>query len=229
MPERNKVAFIICTNDPEQYDDCVSYIRRLTVPDKMRTEVIPIRGAAGLCSAYQRGMRCSDAAYKVYLHHDTCLINRNFIPDMLACFERHPNAGMLGMIGRKDFSNRRLLYQNELFGALYETWIDQTVLYHRYTAREDERVLYLDGLMMMTRVDLPWREDLFDGWHLYDVSQSLEMIRAGYELWIPYMETPWALHACGSLCLDGYQRLRDRAIAEYREFFDGNAEQTMKT
>lgn len=219
MPVKNKIAFIICTNDPKQYDDCVGYIKRLTIPAHTRIEVIPIHSEVGICEAYQRGMRSSDAAYKVYLHHDTYLINRNFIPDMLDCFVRHPNAGMLGVIGRKDFLNRRFLYQNEPYGSLYETRIDQTVLYDRYTSREDERVLYLDGLLMMTRADLPWREDLFYGWHLYDVSQSLEMIRAGYEIWIPYMETPWALHACDSLCLNGYERLRDRAIAEYREFF----------
>ena len=33
----------------------------------------------------------------------------------------------------------------------------------------------IDGMLMMTQYDLPWREDILSGWDFYDISQSLEM------------------------------------------------------
>ena len=218
MSGTNKIAFILCTNDRDRKEECISYLRRLHIPDGMKTEIIPVTGKKGLCAAYQEAMDSSDARYKVYLHQDTLILARDFLSEMLACFARHPKAGMIGVIGRKDFQNRERFYQNEPFGALYETRITETVLYDHYAKKADEPVLYLDGLLMMTRVDLPWRTDLFHGWHLYDVSQSLEMIRAGYEIYVPYMEKPLVLHDCGLLSTDDYAKERDLAAAEYREF-----------
>ena len=218
MSGRNKIAFILCINDRDRKEECTSYLRRLYVPEGMETDIIPVTGKEGLCAAYQKAMRSSDARYKVYLHQDTLILDRNFLSEMLACFARHPKAGMLGVVGRKDFRNRERFYQNEPFGALYETRINETVLYDHYTKKADEQVLYIDGLLMMTRVDLPWRADLFPGWHMYDVSQSLEMIRAGYEIYVPYMKKPMVLHDCGVLTRKGYAKVRDRAKEEYREF-----------
>ncbi len=40
-----------------------------------------------------------------------------------------------------------------------------------------EQVRVIDGLIMVTQYDLPWREDLFLGWHFYDVSQCLEFLK----------------------------------------------------
>ena len=38
----------------------------------------------------------------------------------------------------------------------------------------------LDGILLATAYDIPWREDLFDGWHFYDISQCYEFRKAGY-------------------------------------------------
>lgn len=219
MNER-EIAFIICTNDDEQYKDCVYYIERLNVPEGYSTDIISIREATGICEAYNAGMKSSEAKYKVYLHQDVLIINQNFIEDMINCFKAHPRAGLLGMIGRKDFKDREKIFRNEHFGALYETRINQTVLYYNYSKEgHDEKVLHLDGLLMMTCVDLEWREDIFDAWDCYDVSQSLEMERNGYEVYVPYMKKPWAIHDCGTLNLKMYYEQRDKLIKEYSEYF----------
>ena len=55
----------------------------------------------------------------------------------------------------------------------------------------------IDGLFMATQYDLPWRADLFHGWHFYDISQSREFINAGYKVVIPYQQEPWVIHDCG--------------------------------
>ena len=37
----------------------------------------------------------------------------------------------------------------------------------------------IDGIFMATSYDVPWREDIFDGWHFYDISQCYEFHRKG--------------------------------------------------
>ena len=72
-----------------------------------------------------------------------------------------------------------------------------------------ETVEAVDGLLMMTQYDVNWRQDLFHGWDFYDVSQSFEFRRAGYQVAVPYQQAPWVLHDCGFLNLAGYQTARD--------------------
>ena len=217
--DSKKVAFIICSDKEIQLKRCISYINELNVPSGIKTEIITLQDSMGLCHAYNKAMGRTNAMFKVYLHHDTYIINRDFIEDMILCFKRHPKAGMLGVIGRKNFANRERLYQNRHYGTLLETGGEQEILYNRYSEKSDEKVLHIDGLLMMTCVDIKWREDLFQGWHLYDVSQSLEMDRAGYEIYVPYMDTHWVVHDCGRYNLDGYEKARDKAIETYKEYF----------
>lgn len=215
-----EIAFIICTNDDEQYEDCLYYINRLIIPENFSMDVICIKEASGICEAYNAGMKSSDAKYKIYMHHDVLILNQNFLVDMIACFDRNPKAGLLGLIGRKNFDNRDKLFMNEYFGALYETRVNKTVSYFNYSCEgKDEKVLHVDGLLIMTSVDIEWREDIFDRWDCYDVSQSLEMARKDYEVYVPYAKEPWALHDCGALHLNGYYEQRDKLIKEYSEYF----------
>ena len=52
----------------------------------------------------------------------------------------------------------------------------------------------VDGLLLATQYDLPWREDIFNGWHFYDISQCMEFMKAGYEVAVPWQESPWCDH-----------------------------------
>ena len=73
----------------------------------------------------------------------------------------------------------------------------------------------IDGLLMATQYDIPWREDLFDKWDFYDVSQSLEFIRHGYKVVVPYMEKPWCIHDDGFVNLVNYYGEREKLLREY--------------
>jgi hypothetical protein len=73
----------------------------------------------------------------------------------------------------------------------------------------------IDGLLMATQYDIPWRDDLFDKWDFYDVSQSLEFIRHGYKVVVPYMETPWCIHDDGFVNLKNYYEEREKLLKEY--------------
>ena len=73
----------------------------------------------------------------------------------------------------------------------------------------------VDGLLMVTKEDLPWREDLFDGWDFYDVSQSFEFRKKGYRVVVPEQKKPWCAHDDGTMNLWSYDGYRKIFLTEY--------------
>ena len=79
-------------------------------------------------------------------------------------------------------------------------------------------VTAVDGLFLATQYDLPWREDLFPGWHYYDLSQCMEFTRAGYEIAIPRQEKPWCLHDSGITPMDeSFHEAREAFLRIYQK------------
>ena len=68
-----------------------------------------------------------------------------------------------------------------------------------------------------TRTDIPWREDLFDGWDFYDISQCLEMQRAGYKVVVPFQEEPWCYHDNTYSKMQNHYKYCERMVAEYQD------------
>ena len=66
--------------------------------------------------------------------------------------------------------------------------------------------------------DLPWREDIFNGWHFYDISQSIEFAKKGYKIIVPNQNDPWCIHDCGiTLVGEEYDKYRNLLLKEYFE------------
>lgn len=208
-----KIAFIICVNDECYYQECLFYIERLYLPEGVELEVYPIRKAASMCQAYQQAMKQSDAEYKVYMHQDVFLINRNFLIHMKKLFEDHPKAGMAGVLGARQIPLERRFYRSWNLGNVFGC--NEKRAFHNELCKKEQRAAVLDGMLLMTRVDLPWREEVLTGWDFYDISQSLEFQRAGYEVWIPAQDQPWCIHDCGYLNLVDYDRAQEEFLREY--------------
>ncbi len=77
------------------------------------------------------------------------------------------------------------------------------------------KVVMVDGLLMATQTDIPWREDLFRGWHFYDASQSMEMQRIGKEVVVPFQKTPWCFHDNGATNMATYYGDYELFLKEY--------------
>ena len=75
----------------------------------------------------------------------------------------------------------------------------------------------VDGLCIATQYDINWREDLFDGWHLYDTSICKEFGRAGYKVVIPNQKNDfWCIHCPKEKPLDPkYRRYQKIFLKEY--------------
>ena len=225
--DNKKIAFIICVNNMQYYEECLRYIQELEVPDGYSTDILCIQEAGSMTQGYNGGMQASDAKYKVYLHQDTFILNRNFIRDIVQIFTKDKSIGMIGVLGAEKLPADANCYLSWNVGniAAYDGRATmETDFLIQKCGQGWMRVEAVDGLIMATQYDIPWREDFLDGWDFYDVSQSLEMKRQGYQVVVPYQETPWCYHDCGCPKLKKYDFYREKMIREYPEVFSGKVD-----
>lgn len=176
--DEKKICFIMCTNNEEYEKECIKYLCNLRVPEGYTVQEISIKDAKSMTSGYQEAMEYSDAKYKIYLHQDVFITNKNFIEDMIRIFEDE-NVGMLGVVGSVKMPDNYVMWAGARVGGLYTSNILKSESVGFKTNRDKEldfevEVEAIDGMIMATQYDLNWRTDLFDGWDFYDVSQCYE-------------------------------------------------------
>nr|WP_243240307.1 glycosyltransferase family protein [Clostridium cibarium] len=199
-----KIAFITCVNDKKAYEECLFYIENLYVPDGYEIETIEINYATSITSGYNEAIDKSDAKYKVYLHQDVLIVNKNFIKEIVSIFSKDSNIGMLGVVGSKDLHNSGIWWKSpHKVGTLYESIVKLKIVDYGNEYDIDE-VLAIDGCIMITQYDVRWNEEVFDGWHFYDISQCMEFRRKGYKVCVPKQERILCLHDCGIAGTDYY-------------------------
>ena len=71
-------------------------------------------------------------------------------------------------------------------------------------------------MIMITQYDIKWREDIFDGFDFYDVSQSAEFQMKGYKIGVPHQKSVWCSHVCGYSKLTNYEKYRKKFCDEYK-------------
>ena len=215
-----KICFIMCVNNSQYEQECIRFIQNLKVPEGYETEQLSVYDAKSMTSGYNEAMASSDAKYKVYLHQDVFIVNKNFIENILHVFEDE-NVGMIGMVGSVKMPSDGIMWSGNRIGRLYTSNVNaagEAVLgLADFPVSEVEAV---DGLLVATQYDVPWREDLFTGWDFYDVSQSMEIRRKGYKVVVPHMDKPWCLHDDGLVNLVAYFEWRDIFLKEYEDMMN---------
>lgn len=222
-----EIAFIICKNNMLWYEECVRYIQDLYVPDDYAIDIISIEEADSMAMAYNAAMESSNAKYKVYLHQDVFILHRKFIADILQIFNKDSSIGMIGMIGCRNLPSDAACHHHWDTGrALVYDGIKVRDQDLRKSQDEDEgcvRVEAVDGFLIATQYDYRWREELLDGWHFCDVSQSLEMREHGKKTVVPWQEEPWCYHDCGIHNGDDYEYYRLKMLEAYPQYFGEKA------
>ena len=219
MLDDKKVAFITCVNSDWWYDECRLYLEHLKIPEGMTAEIIPVREAESMTAGYNRAMKNSSAKYKIYLHQDTFIVNKNLVADLLKIF-LDSSIGVVGVIGCMNLPATGVwwdgmrTYGRVLHACEPESVVDSHCDEPKGLYQEVESV---DGLFLATQYDLDWREDLFDGWHMYDASLCKEMSRAGYRVVVPnQQEDFWCIHCPKEKPLDPkYRRYQKIFLREY--------------
>lgn len=211
-----EICFIICTNNQVYLEECIYYIRQLNVPIGFRIDILTVTEACSMTSGYNEAMQCSRAKYKVYLHQDVFIVNSNFIQDFLDVFAKDSRIGMIGNVGVEAMPTTGVMWDGMRYGMLYEQHIYETGIFASEIDVGDYMVVdAIDGFIMITQYDIPWREDLFKKWDFYDASQSMEFKQRGYKVVIPSMKEPWCVHDSGFLDLTNYECERKKFVEEY--------------
>jgi hypothetical protein len=182
------------------------------VPEGYTVEIKKINGAASMAGAYDEAMRGSDARFKIYLHQDTFILDPRFLHHLLRLFTAHPEIGLIGAQGGTHLPRSGVWFHDGLHsygeimrfgrrGGLLNRWLPASlnparIRPFRYLPVKGEYlpVVCVDGLMMATQYDIPWRTDLFGGFIWYEGPHCLEFIKRGYEVVVPHQEQPWCLH-----------------------------------
>lgn len=220
----NKICFIACVNDDEFFSECLMYIDRLVVPEGFEVDVLSINDAKSMTSGYNEGMEASDAKYKIYLHQDTFMMDIYFLQELIDIFTQNPDIGMVGAVGTPKMPQDACMWHSEEVWAIYRDKLqdlDRCGELKPYGSYDLTSVEAIDGLLMATQYDIPWREDLFTDFDFYDASQSMEFIRKGYKVVVPMMNKPICVHDDGTILnLINYDNNRKKFINEYKELFN---------
>ena len=218
-----KICFVICTNDERQLQECIMYLELLEIPEGYEIEIITITEAKSMTSGYNEGMNATDAKYKVYLHQDTFIVEQKFIEKIIKIFKKDRKIGMIGFMGAEKLSKDGIMWHEQRCGNFYhlDEWIaegEDSITLIKNGMKEVEAI---DGFLMATQYDIPWREDILKGWDFYDVSQCLEFRRAGYKIVVPGQKSNWVIHACGAPAFWNYEQNRQILLQEYPEIYEG--------
>ncbi len=217
MYDCNKICFIYCSNNEQLVLESLQTVSSLITPPGFTWEYRIMKNASCITQAYNDAINSTNAKYKVYLHQDIMILNKNFIRDMLSLFNKYPSLALMGVVGAKVLPpNGIWVESNSGYGKFY--WGNQNAmeLYAwNEVLNELEPVQVVDGIIMMTQYDLPWRADLFRNWHFYDISQCLEFGKLGWLIGIPRQREPWCLHKLHIMSNIGYEAERQLFLREY--------------
>lgn len=213
--DAKKICFIMCVNNEQYLQEALYYINRLNIPKEYSIDVLTVQEAESLTAGYNEAMEASDAKYKVYLHQDVMIVEADFLKYLLQIFE-NPEVGMFGMVGAPKLSENGVMWYSDRIGRLYTSniyFMGDSELGEVQGAYQEVEVI--DGLLMATQYDIPWRADIFQKWDFYDVSQSFEFRKRGYKVVVPRMEKPWCIHDDGFMNLENYYEERKKFLKQY--------------
>ena len=171
-----------------------------------------------MTAGYQAAMNESDAKYKIYLHQDVFILYPYFLDSLVEIFQVSSHIGMIGMAGTDVFPEDYMMWSQSLVGNICsKSGPPCDYKNYRYKLEDNFSVMdAIDGLLIATSYDIPWRTDLLDGWDFYDVSQSFEFRKKGYKIVVPVQKCPWCLHDDGVILnLWNYDKNRRICMKEY--------------
>jgi glycosyltransferase involved in cell wall biosynthesis len=208
MNNPNKITFICRVTDDSVFKECEAYIDSLILPEGMQMETVTIKEPMTDGEAYQKAMLASDSKYKVYLQQNVFLVYKKFISELIHLFATHPNLGIISAIGAKTPQvGGRWRDSAQKYGKRieYSDW-KMKVSAFLQPVEAYESVAQLDGALLATQYDLPWRVDLLKGRAFLGETRSREFINAGYEAGVPRQTESWTLFDQSLDELDLYEK-----------------------
>ena len=216
----NKICFITAVNNNDKYDECLYYISKLQIPEGYEIQTVKITNVTSLCRAYNTAMAESDAKYKVYLHQDVFIRNKRFIIEVLDIF-LNKDIGLIGVAGSTRMPQNGICFASFDTGIVDEREPGASFYMRPRSNTGGREVVAIDGLITVTQYDVKWREDLFTGFHYYDIAQSFEFKKYGYKVFVPFQDKPWVIHNCNFANLIDYEKQSHILVDEYKDYLTG--------
>lgn len=219
-----KFCFILCVNSDLMLEESCHYINHLHIPADYEIDLLTIRDAGSITQAYNEAMAATDAKYKIYMHQDVFILNRNILSNLLEIFLSDPQIGMIGMVGYDTISPDGIMWHRKRLGNLYQSKPDVSyprLTEYRYSLANDSYspAAEIDGFFMATSLDLPWNEELLKDWDFYDAFQSISFLQHGYKIAVPVQRHPWCMHDDNKFPnLVNYNRYRHIFMDTYRNY-----------
>lgn len=216
--DESKICFITAVNDDEMYDQCLWHIQHLDIPNGMTIDTIVIKEADSMTQAYNAAMNDSDAKYKIYLHQDVMITDELFIEKVINLFRNNTKIGICGVVGANNLPQNGIWWEGRKRGVFLDSH-DRDEIMREYKYECDPlhpiSVDVLDGVILCTQYDIPWREDLFTKWHFYDLSQCFEFKRRNFEVAVIPSESSMIEHHSGVASMENFDDERKVFIDEY--------------
>ena len=217
-----KICFISSVNDMRRYNESLGYWKKLSVPEGMYVDFMTITGASSMVEAYQAGMEATDAKYKIYIHQDVWIVGKDFLHTMLNCFKSDKSIGLAGVVGSRYLPRSLAWWEaDDKIGAVCDDHLGSMQAYTYGCGYEkSQAAAAIDGLILITQYDIPWRTDIFNNWHFYDTSQCMEFHRMDLQVVVLPVDgiSPPVWHWCGrKLLTDDYHGEQKKFIKEYGE------------
>lgn len=218
----NKICFILCSNNELMLNECIHYIEQLDIPKDYELDLLTIADASSMTEAYNEAMQESDAKYKIYLHQDVFILNRNLLTDLLTIFTSDPSIGMVGMVGYDAISADGLMWHEPRLGNLWlynRAHTYPPLQTYRFSLDQDgiANAALIDGFFMATAYDLTWDTEDVKAWDFYDAYQSIAFWQHHYRVVVPNQKYPWCLHDDDRfLGLTHYDTYRQKFMKRYR-------------
>lgn len=221
----HKICYITCVNNAEQYAETRLYLEHQQLPDDFTVEFRVVEGAPSMAAGYNAAMKSSDAKYKLYLHQDLFVVKLDAAKRCIELFGNDKKLGLIGLAGCGHLPDNGIWWNaDRCYGLVAQSICTEELEIKNYgnIVTSVQKVQAVDGIFMMTQYDVPWREDLFQSWHFYDISQSLEFERAGYDVAVPHEDEPWCVHETAKKEINDYHKWRKVFLQEYAKEI-GNA------
>ncbi len=225
----HKFCFIICTNNSLLLEEAVHYINHLYIPDGYEIDLLAVTDAASMTEGYNEAMNASDAKYKIYMHQDVFILNKNILSDLLSIFQANSQIGMVGMVGYDTVSADGIMWHAPgNYGNVYQK--KPAVIYpalseYHYFPETDgfHFAAQIDGFLIATCRDLPWDTAHLKDWDFYDAFQSIRFLQSGYKIAVPVQRHPWCMHDDGQfLNMEKYDYYRHVFRDVYGEWLGKN-------